>query len=248
MTQLVHYRYDIQTTWENVTQWLDTVLFGEHLNHRTMLRLSDDVELLETELYDLDRELGHLPPTPAEAVALFALNLRYRDLHGTLERKWSDQRVRASAIRALEGIHTRFLGPIAESRRHLAVYAASRSARSNDVMGFIESHRLEHNGIWTRDPWDRAHSITAVAAPLWTWDVLDAMTPEPYIQRPGNQAMLWHYSKRHNEHMDPFKFWVGEPAVTRSEHAEEMLSLWAPDDADSPFKDIPAAVEALERL
>ena len=74
------------------------------------------------------------------------------------------------------------------------------------------------------------------------------MTAEPYIQRPGNQAMRWHYSERHDERRDLFRFWVGEPAVTNIEHADEILSLWTPDDADSPFKDIPAAVEALERL
>jgi len=247
MTQLVHQDHENHTFWENVTSWFDTVLFGEHHNHRAMMQLSDDIELVETELYEFDKYLGR-QLTPVEEVALFALNLRYRDLHHTMERKWSDERVKRSALRALEGIHLKFLGPIPENRRHLVAYATGRTARSIDVMGFIESHRIERDGIWTRGLMDVSCSITAVTAPLWTWDVLDAMTQQPHVRREGNEAMRWYYSGRHNEGRDPFRLWVGEPAPIRTEHADEILSLWEPTDESSPFRDIPATIEALARL
>lgn len=240
---------ELQEVWEHATAWLDTVIFGDHPNHLRMLALDSDIEMLLRELDEYNMSTGIDPtPTPAEMVAIDALSLRYRDIRSVMARKWENPRVRESSLRALQGIHERFLGPIADNRRVRVVYAVSRNAWSDNFLGFVEAHRLERNGFFLYDYRNLGRSVTAVQAPLWTWDVADAMTMNPSVPRPGNEAVHDHYLRHRPLEGDPRRAWVGEPVEPGAVPTDDILALWDPKNDSSVFKDIPAVTKTLSLL
>lgn len=250
MTTLILARdTEAQQIWESITKWLDTIYAAKHHSHRDLYRLEGDLEMLSQELYELDRDLMNVAPSPAETVALHAMHLRYRDIEATMVRKWSSDAVRSTALRAMRGIHERFLGPIASTKETPVVYAVSRMSSLPDVSGFIEAYRIERNGIFVRRD-DRmvSCSTTAVHAPLWTWDVLDALAGTPHKPRPGDAAMRAHYNGRNGYREDDYSFWVETPVSVDIDDVTELLTLWDPADEESPFRGLPETAEALGRL
>lgn len=236
---------DMETGWDNITEWLDHTASTTHHTHRQVLELEDQLEALQEELYDWDRSINWNELSASEQVALFRLNLRLRDLHTMLARKWSSPLVRSSALRAVRGIHETFLGTIADERNEQVIFTVSRATWTHDLVGYIEAFRLERSGHWCT-PAGSTHGITMTAAegPRWVHDLYRHMLDG------GNEGerLRAHYRCDSATNLSRHGHALGR-AVLRptDEQLEAALTLWTPDNA-GPFQDLADATDAARLL
>jgi hypothetical protein len=238
-----------QETWESITRYLDKICTSETRNHRKMVELEQDLDWLNQEVYEIDRDLRGRPLTPAEEVAGDALVLRWRGVEEATARMWGSPPVRKSALAALRGIHQRFLGPIEAQRETPVLYAVSRMLHNDDFSGFIEAYRIERSGIWMVGPnGERSSSATILEAPQWTWDLLNEFTATASRNDDAAAELREHYQSSYRPGGYPTNFWVGEPVPTGLAPVEEILTLWDPGEPDSPYWTLKGAVDAILRL
>lgn len=249
MTGLVPYsEFELEQTWKSITEWLDTVFANTVSSHRRLGALEDDLELLEQELFDMDRFLPQ-SLSPVDTIAAAALGMRLRDMDTVIYSKWTSEPVRQSALRALRGIHLRYLGAIPDSRRHLVVFEISNMFRNRDLFGFVESHRLEKDARWAHTGTSgRTRILRAVEGPLWVHDLYShllgeslrgAKLRERYVTRvDGTGRAYW------SQELSGTNF-VGPPIRRPDEDVlDTALRLWDPETAESPYQELSDAVQA----
>lgn len=249
MTALVPYEaFELERVWTSLTGWLDTVFADTITSHRRLGALEDDLEMLEQELYDMDRFLPQDLP-PADLIAAEALGMRLRDMDTIVYEKWTSAPVRQSALRALRGIHLRYLGPIADSRRHFVVFAIDNMFRNRDLAGFVQSHRLEKDTRWTINGTSgRTRILRAVEGPLWVHDLYRHLLGESL----RGTALREHYVTQTDGtgRADWSKELAGGhflgPSTRRPDDdvLDTALRLWDPETDESPYRELTDAIHA----
>jgi len=248
MTSLIRYEdIYLESVWESMRSWLETALAEPVTNHRRLLRVADDLEILDQELYDLDRSIQTL--TPSEELVAHRLGLRLQGVEEAMFAKWRHPSVRKSALRALQGIYERYLGHIRDAQRVEVVFEISRMFRNPDLGGFIEAHRTEMLARWAPATGNSfGCSLVVVEGPRWVHELYSHLVDESlrgaslrkrYIQEDGNGIRREH----------PFGHVVGD-AVPKPdpETLETALILWEPGEELSPYRRFAAAVRAAQRV
>lgn len=250
MSQLIpQERLDLEQIWDSMTEWLDRIFATEHRHHRSFSDLVDMVDGFENELTDLDRYVRH-ELTPSEIVSSHRLGLRCRDLHTVVENGWQSALIRRTSLRALQGIHERYLGPIQPERDHTVLFEISRLVNNRDLDAYVEAWRIERTTRWGQIGLRGYLSTLAVVeGPLWVHDVYRHLAGEA----PQGHALRERYlrgraSLNRNEKVPPLDF-VGVAVKKPDEDSvHAALVLWDPFSEDSPYARFAAAASTAELL
>jgi hypothetical protein len=216
-----------------------------HRTHRQLLELEHHLDVLQQEIFDVDRWIDWDALPASGQVASFRMGLRLSDLDVMLARKWASPAVRAAALRAARGIHEAFIGPIPNEKNELTVFTVSRSSWTLDLVGYIEAFRLERDGHWcTPNGSTYGVTMTAVEGPIWVHDLYR------HLIGVGNEGERLRAHYRYDS--APKRGQRGDVigrAVTRptDEELEAALTLWAPDST-GPFQDLADAIDAARLL
>ncbi len=250
MSQLIPQEYfEIEQIFDSMTQWLDGVFATAHRHHRLLSEIVDYVDGFEDELMDLDRSVrGEL--TPSAIVASHRLGLRCRDLHTVIENAWRSTSIRRTSLRALQGIHERYLGPIQSGRDHTVLFEISRLINNRDLDAYVESWRIERTTNWSHVG-QRGYltTLAVVEGPLWVHDVYRHLGGES----PQGDGIRGRYMRggpaldRNGE--VPSRDFVGVAiAKPDKDTVHAALVLWDPFTDDSPYTRFAAAIAAAELL
>lgn len=245
MTALIPYQdTDLEYFWDGITEWLDKLFAATHTNHRILLDIENQLESLEQELTAMDYTIA-VTLSPSQLISSTRLGLRFRDLETVMVNKWTSEAVRGSSLRALQGIHERYLGPIRDARRCEVVFEISRNFRNQDFGGYIEAHRREARARWVSKAQDVfGCSMTVVDAPLWVHDLYRHLTGDSLRGAELRRRYVQSSSSEWNKE-NAGRHFVGEPIECPSTEAlEAALTLWEPEDERSPYQKLAGAVEA----
>ena len=234
-------RSEHEHTWDAVADWLDRMFAVNHHNHRAVDNFEGEIEMMSYEIQQLDQEINPGELTPTERLASHRLTLRFRDMHDVLHRKWASPAVRASAERALRGIHERFLGPVPSAKQRHVIFSVSHVFHDTHLRSYIQSHRLEREPRWYRPPVGRSGLLTVVEGPQWVHDIYRHLVGTTL----RGAALRAHYPTPRGHTWGQEGHFVSPPIeYPGPDVIETALRLWEPDDHDSPYSKFENAVEA----
>lgn len=247
MTSLVRYEdVHLEGVWGSMVSWLDKTFAESVTSHRKLLTIADDIEFLEQELYDIDRSIQTL--TPSQEIAAHRLSLRLQDIEEKMFSMWQDPAVRRTALRALQGIYERYVGPISDSQRAEVVFEISRLFRNQDFGGFIESHRTERLARWAAPFNGFGCSLVVVEGPRWVHALYRHLVGESL----RGESLRKHYVYENSSEWrrdNRTSHVVGDAVAKPDPEVLEMAHvLWAPEEDGSPYRLFAAAVRAAQRL
>lgn len=245
MTALVSFASrDAELFFTAVTSWMDEVFATDYRSHRRLARTDEDMESAFEEVHRYYLDSSDMLD-PATQVAQFALMLRCQDAYSVMSQKWQSPAVKASALRALRGIHEHFLGPVPDDRHAPVHFAVSRNCWNWDVIGFIESHRVERDGVFGSIGDTPARcGLTVVSAPRWTWDVLSGLLGD--ASKEGSIAD--HYRPNVHATWSDYEFAISAPVRIDASDVDAVLTLWDPADPGNVFHDLTAAATSAALL
>lgn len=250
MTQLIPQDYlEVEQIFDSMTEWLDDVFTTAHRHHRLLSKIVDYVDVFNDELMDLDRSVrGEL--TPSATVAAHRLGMRCRDLHTVIENAWQSTSIRRTSLRALQGIHEHYLGPIQAERGHTVLFEISRLVNNRDLDAYVESWRIERTTNWGQVGQRRyLTTLAVVEGPLWVHDVyrhLGGESPQGHALR--ERYMRGGTTQDRNGETPSWDFVGGAIAKPDKDIVQAALVLWDPFTDDSPYMRFAAATAAAELL
>lgn len=236
MSEIIRgYDVDPEIFWDSVATWLDAIFATTYTSHRRLDEVTMHLDHVEQELMEFDRAV-QVELTPSQQVSVHRLSLRYRDLDSVLDTKWSSTGVRRSTLRALRGIHERYLGPLPAGRQDEVLFEVNRHFTNVDLDAYVTSHRIDlRSRVTYRTGGNTRLDMSVVRGPIWVHDVYRHLTGtgirgERLRARYacGANGRPWREPAKHH--------FLGEPVEMPTDDViDAALNLWTPEEERSPY-------------
>lgn len=250
-SNLTHVMSDNQEVWDNMTQYLDSLLNKTYHSPVALMRAFDSTSQLTDELYYNDQYCQN-DLTPAEQVSSHNLSLRLRDIHNVLEAQWRNPALVANAAKSVRSIYVRFVQDITPESEYVVHYSTYCNWYIEAVEGYLRTTSVH------RSAFSAGEHDTIVATPVWAHDLFTLLGNSD----PRGSGLRSFYKNRLTSRYGPnvAKYFPG--FNSGSSHAmlsapmrivskaslEVATSLWDPTDKSSVFYEFADAVHAARTL